>query len=218
MSSSTHEYVPINDGLRPASQLSPSFFSPTPPTDDDLLPFRSVRGALSLRPGKLLPGWLQEQCLLRSEDVVVPVANLGIEQHSVRTSIMRGAPPASSSEKPANEAVRLLSSPREPARQLVCRDIRAVDELIMAWNEGVRGYPPLIGPSGNPGGVLNPSPVKMLSKCRTVIKKVNKMGREAFREMYEKEEGGKRPSLRADRTRIERENRRARIHGDGDEE
>lgn len=97
-----------------------------------------------------------------------------------------------------------IAPPRGP-NQLVCRGIKTVDEVIMAWETGLFGYGPMKNYKGGCGGKLDKAQVKLLSKAFTVYKKVGEMGREEFRRVYEAPVNGKSPTLCHIRTTIEKE-------------
>ena len=97
--------------------------------------------------------------------------------------------------------------------QVVARGLKSVDDLIVAWEDGWKGYAPMKGFLRGAGGKLDKAQVNLLSKGNTVMKKIQEMGREEFRSTYEVSIGGKVPTLFSIRTRIERENGRGSVRG-----
>jgi len=95
--------------------------------------------------------------------------------------------------------------------QVVARGLKSVDDLIVAWEDGWKGYAPMKGFLRGAGGKLDKAQVNLLSKGNTVMKKIQEMGREEFRSTYEVSIGGKVPTLFSIRTRIERENGRGSV-------
>jgi len=99
---------------------------------------------------------------------------------------------------------------RRDPNQVICRGLRSVDELMLAWEEGYNGYMPIKNFKKGKSGKLDRAQINLLSKAYGVWRKVNAMGREEFRMMYELPVNGVAPTLTDIRVRIERENRSAK--------
>jgi len=99
------------------------------------------------------------------------------------------------------------------SNQVVARGIKTVDELLQAWDFGWKGYGPMKELQNGAGGKLDKAQVNLLSKAKTVRRKVLEMGREEFRSAYEVAVEGKLPTLSSILTRIEQENGRQSIRG-----
>jgi len=99
---------------------------------------------------------------------------------------------------------------RRDPNQVICRRLRSVDELMLAWEEGHNGYMPMKTFKKGKSGKLDRAQINLLSKAYVVWKKVNAMGREEFRMMYELPVNGVTPTMTDIRGRIERENRSAK--------
>lgn len=95
--------------------------------------------------------------------------------------------------------------PRGP-NQLVCRSVKTVDEVVLAWEVGLNGYGPMKDYKNGAGGKLDRAQINLLSKANTVYKKVIELGRDGFRRVYETPVKGKPPTLGRIRTPIEKEN------------
>jgi len=80
---------------------------------------------------------------------------------------------------------------------------------MLAWEEGYNGYMPMKTFKKGKSGKLDRAQINLLSKAYGVWKKVNAMGREEFRMMYELPVNGV-TSLTDIRGRIERENKSAK--------
>jgi len=106
----------------------------------------------------------------------------------------------------------LRRAPRQP-NQVVARGLKSVDDLMLAWEVGWKGYAPMKGFLRGAGGKLDKAQVNLLSKGNTVMKKIQVMGREEFRSTYEVSVDGKVPTLFSIRTRVERENGRESVRG-----
>jgi len=116
------------------------------------------------------------------------------------------------SGKGADLTEALRGAPRQP-NQVVARGLKSVDDLVLAWEDGWKGYAPMKGFLRGAGGKLDKAQVNLLSKGNTVMKKIREMGREEFRRSYEVAVDGKVPTLFSIRTRIERENGRESVRG-----
>lgn len=91
--------------------------------------------------------------------------------------------------------------------QLVCRGLKSVEQVLLAWDTGLNGYGPMKDYKNDAGGKLDLAQVNLLSKAHMAWKKVQDMGREDFRRKYEVPVEGKVPTLASIRDTIERENR-----------
>ena len=116
------------------------------------------------------------------------------------------------SVKGADLGEALRGAPRQP-NQVVARRLKSVDDLILAWGDGWKGYAPMKGFLRVAGGKPDKAQVNVLSKGNTVMKKIRKMGREEFRRAFEVAADGKAPTLFRIRTRIEREYGRESVPG-----
>jgi len=161
--------------------------SSSPPTSDD-----QVDGQRPVTPGT--PAVLDDQ------------AGTGRSGHAA-TRATGGA-----SGKGSDLGEALHGAPRQP-NQVVARGLKSVDDLVLAWEDGWKGYAPMEGFLRGAGGQLDKAQVNLLSKGNRVIKKIREMGREELRRSYKVAVDGKVPTLFSIRTRIERENGRESVRG-----
>jgi len=216
--------------------LFSSASSYTPPVADPLFPWLSALACSRL--GDAVTKERELRRLLRSSSTPrsgtqrdVPIPPCAVAVLSGASSEPLGHAPAASRSgsqstvgRPAgvNAAPALgeddadggRSTARAPARrepnQVICRGLRSVDDLMLAWDDRYNGYLPMKTFKKAKGGKLDRAQINLLSKAYSVWKKVDTMGREEFPMEYETDVNGVTQTLTEIRRRIERENKTAK--------
>jgi len=129
----------------------------------------------------------------------------------VTGSLQTGRPPTSAqplhTSQPEGGAPSTSTRPQLVSVQQLPKDLTTVDQVLAAWYSGVDGLLPMKAFVGNkhPTIKLDRRERKQLSDHRCIVRKLQIIDRDEFREQYETDEKGVTRSLRAIRVTLQKE-------------